>query len=52
MAIQTRSFLILGFLVAAVICYMAGYATGLVTVLVIGGIFGLLFWAKLFKRLR
>ena len=52
MAIQTRSFLILGFLAAAVICYIAGYATGLVTVLVIGGVFELLFWAKLFKRRR
>lgn len=50
MALKARSLFVLLFLVAALFFYAIGNITGILALLVIGGFFELLFWAKLFKR--
>jgi len=52
MAIQTRSFLIFIFLMAAVIFYATGFITGLVVLTGLGVLFELLFWARLLRKRR
>ena len=52
MAIQTRSLVILLFLLAAIVFYAAGFHTGLFALVAVGGIFELLFWARLFRKRR
>ena len=52
MAIPSRSLIILLFLLAAITFYGAGFHTGLVGLVVLGGIFELLFWVRLFRKRR
>ena len=52
MALKARSLLILFFLVAAIFCYAVGSIAGLFFLVLIGGVFELLFWAKLLRKRR
>lgn len=50
MAIKARGLTILLFLIAAIFFYAIGNITGLMFLLIIGGVFELLFWSKLFRK--
>lgn len=52
MALKAKPLLVLLFLIAALFFYAIGNFTGILFLVVLGGFFELLFWAKLFKRKR